>query len=281
MRERNTAYYPDKSIKQGYLSLFREMIREANESRWLTWQLFKRSFIATYRQAVLGIFWALLVPFASVGTFIFLNRAGVFNVGEISVPYPLFAIAGVAFWQIFSVGLAVSANSLVSAGSMITKINFNRESLVISAVAQGIIPAIVQIALVFVLFGFYQIMPPLTALLVPLTLIPLLLLTLGLGFILSLFNGILRDIGNGINALITLLIFLTPVFYAKPSEGIAAAISAYNPLYYLISVPRDLLLIGSTADLEGYLYSSLFSLIVFFICWAAFHLTETRIAERI
>jgi len=117
--------------------------------------------------------------------------------------------------------------------------------------------------------------------LVPLAVIPLLLLTCGLGFIFSLINGVLRDVGNMISVSITFLLFLTPVLYAKPASGIAAVASHYNPLYYLISVPRDLLILGGTTELHGYMYSVLLSVVVFFVCWTAFHLTETRITERI
>ncbi len=281
MIEKTTAYFPDRSIKQGYLSLFKEMVSEIINSRWLTFQLFKRNFSATYRQSVLGMFWVLIIPLVSVGTFIFLNSGGIFNTGDIEIPYPLFAMAGATLWQLFSVGLTLSTNSLVSAGSMITKINFTRESLVISAVAQGIVPCLVQIGVVFVLFASYQIVPPLTVLLVPLAMIPLLLLTLGLGFILSLINGVLRDVGNAIPLLVTFLMFATPVLYAKPNSGIVAVVSQYNPLYYLVSVPRDLLIVGNTGELPGYMYSALFSIAVFFIGWVVFHLAEPRIAERI
>lgn len=280
--EKNTTiYFPDKSIKQGYPSLFKEMVSEVITGRWLTWQFFRRNFIVTYRQSVLGVFWALIIPLVAVGTFILLNRGGVLNVGDIAVPYPLFAVAGMALWQLFSIGLILGGNSLVGAGRMITRINFTRESLVLSGVAQGFVPSLVQIGVVLILFASYQIAPPWTALLVPLAMIPLLLLTLGLGFILSLVNGVVRDAGNGISILVTFLMFATPVLYAKPPSGTLAVVSQYNPLYYLVSVPRDLLILGSTNELQGFAYSALLSLVVFFICWMAFHLTEARVAERI
>ena len=71
------------------------------------------------------------------------------------------------------------------------------------------------------------------------------------------------------------------ILYATPPSGIIAAVSQYNPLYHLVTVPRDLLINGSAAGLPGYMYSALFSLAVFLICWMAFHLAETRIPERI
>ncbi|MFC2051137.1 ABC transporter permease [Chloroflexota bacterium] len=279
--EKVTVYFPDRSIKQGYPSLFKEMVGDVINTKWLTWQLFKRNFSALYRQSLLGIAWVLIMPLASVGTFVFLNASGLFNMGVITIPYPLFAVAGVALWQLFAIGLVLGANSLVSASSMVTKINFPREPLVISAVAQGAVSSLIQIGIVFILFAVYQIIPPLTMLLVPLAMIPLLALTLGLGFILSLINAVLRDAGNMISVVILFLLFLTPVLYAKPTSGIAAVASRYNPLYYLVSVPRDLLVFGGTVEWQGYMYSTLFAFVVLFACWMAFHLTTTRITERI
>ena len=281
MNRKAVIYFPDKLNKQGYPSLFKEMFGEIFSNQWLTYQLFKRNFVATYKQSVLGVFWALIIPLVSVGLFIFLNKGGIFDVGNITIPYPLFAVAGMALWQLFSVGLTLGTNSLVTAGAMITKINFPKKSLIISAVAQGCITFLIPIGVVFILFASYGVVPPLTALLVPLAIIPLLLLTLGLGFVLSLVNAVLRDAGNGISIMVTFLLFATPVLYAKPPSGIVATVSAYNPLYYLISVPRDLLVIGRATGLEGFAYSALLSLVVFLTCLMVFHLSETRITERI
>jgi lipopolysaccharide transport system permease protein len=111
--------------------------------------------------------------------------------------------------------------------------------------------------------------------------IPIMLFTLGLGFILSLLNGIVRDIGNMLSILMTFLMFLTPVLYARPKTGILATVTNYNPLYYLISVPRELVLTGTFYDREGFFISSILSIAVFFVCILIFHLTEARIAERI
>ncbi|MFC2066168.1 ABC transporter permease [Chloroflexota bacterium] len=281
MNSKVVIYFPDKSIEKGYLSLFREMFSEIFKNQWLTYQLFKRNFTATYKQSVLGVFWALLIPLVSVGIFIFLNRGGIFNVGDIAIPYPLFAVAGMALWQFFSVGLTLGTGSLASAGAMITKINFPRKALVISAVAQGFVTGLIPIVVVFILFAIYGIMPPLTALLVPLAIIPLLFLTIGLGFLLSLVNGVLRDAGNGISIVVTFMLFATPVLYAKPSSGIVTTVSNYNPLYYLIAVPRDLLVTGVTHDFDGYIYSAVFSFVAFIVCLMIFHLSETVITERI
>lgn len=281
MTETITTYEPDNSMKKGYISLFREIFDEVKKNRWLTYQFFKRDFFAVYKQSFIGILWVLIVPLVSVGTFIVLNQSGIFNIGEIDVPYPIYALLGMAFWQLFATGVVACSNSLVSAGAMLTKINFSKKSLVIASTGRSIVTFLIQFAFVCILFVCYWIAPSIVTLLVPIVIIPLLLLTLGLGFILALFNGIVRDIGNTLSLLLTFLLFMTPVLYAKPTTGILATLTNYNPLYYLVLAPRDLVLMGTISEWKGFLISSVISVIVFIVCLVVFHLTETRVAERI
>ena len=274
-------YQPDNSLRKGYLSIFSEIRSELKKSKWLAYQLFKRDFFAIYKQSFFGILWALIIPLVSVGTFIVLNRAGVFTIGEIDVPYPVYAVLGMAFWQLFSAGLIASSNSLVSAGSMITKINFSKKALVVASIGQSLISFIIQFVLVGILFASYRVAPSIAILWVPLLMLPIMLLTLGLGFILSILNVAMRDVGNVLSVMMTFLMFLTPVLYAKPTKGFLARLTEYNPLYYLVSVPRDLVLMGKMPGLKGFLLSCIMSAVVFIVCLIAFHLTETRITERI
>src|SRR3990167_8286555 len=92
-------YEPDAQIKMGYLSLWREMVKEMISSRELIWRLFLRDFMAKYKQAILGILWAIIMPLTMIGVFVFLNRSGVFNIAETGVPYPIFALLGLSIWQ--------------------------------------------------------------------------------------------------------------------------------------------------------------------------------------
>ncbi len=281
MKDEIKTFEPDNSLKNGYLPIFREIINEIIANRWLTYQLFKRDFLALYKQSFIGFSWAIIIPLVSIGTFIILNQSGVFVIGPIDTPYPIYALLGMAFWQLFATGLIASSNSLVNAGAMIVKINFSKKSLVIASTGQAIVSFLIQFVLVIVLFMFYGYIPSVSILLTPFLIIPIMLLTLGLGFLLSVLNGIMRDIGNFLSIFITFLMFLTPVLYARPTSGILAQLTNFNPLYYLVSFPRELILVGSISEGSGFLISIVFSLIIFIICLVIFHLTETRVAERI
>ena len=274
-------YEPDNSLRGGYLYIFKEIFAEIKNNSWLISQLFKRDFFAMYKQSLVGIMWVLILPLTSVGTFIIMNQAGVFSIGNINAPYPIYALLGMAFWQLFSTGLLASSNSLVNAGSMITKINFSKKSLVIAATGQAMVSFLIQFVLVLILFAYYGFIPHAEILLFPLLLIPILLLTLGLGFITSLLNGIARDFGNILSILLTFLLFLTPILYAKPKTSILTTIAQYNPIYYLVTTPRDLILTGTITEATGYAVSCIVALIIFIVCTVVFHLTETRVSERL
>ena len=274
-------YEPDNILKHGYFRIFSDIFSDIFKNHWLTFQLFKRDFLAIYKQSLIGVVWAVIVPLISVGTFVILNSSGVFSIGDLSIPYIVFAVLGMALWQVFATGIIASSHSLVKAGNMIMKINFSKKSLVIASLGQSLISFIIQFVLVIALFVYYGLMPTAWVFALPLFVIPILLITLGLGFILSILNGIMRDIGNIISILMTFLMFLTPVLYVKPSSGILAVISDYNPLHYLVSLPSDLILGGESVLIRGYLVSCALSAMVFLICIFIFHLTETRVTERV
>jgi lipopolysaccharide transport system permease protein len=276
-----TTYEPDNSIKKGYISLWKEIFLELKHNKWLIYQLFKRDFFTIYKQSLGGVLWAFVVPIMSIIIFIILNNSGIFNFGEIEVPYPIYAILGMAFWQLFSTGLISISNSLVKAGSMLVKINFSKKSLVIASASQSLVPFIVQFVLVCLLFFVYGVSPSIQILLFPVFMIPIILFTLGFGFIFSLFNSVIRDISNALSILMTFLMFMTPVLYAKPKIGILIPITKVNPLYYLISMPREFILKGTMNEWKGYLLSVGIAFFAFTIGLIFFHFTETRVTERI
>lgn len=235
-----------------------------------------------YLQSVLWVAWAILMPLATVGVFVILNRAGVLEIGEVPVPYPIFALLGLAAWNLFAGGITAASNSIINAGSMVVKINFPKISLVIAAVGQTIINLFIMIVLLTVIFVWYGITPSVPGILLAfLALIPLYLLTLGLGFILSLAAGVLRDIPNVIGIVMTALLFLTPILYLAPPETALGAINQWNPLNFLVNGVRDLVLGGTMNAPLGYLCSAIFAIAVFLLGWRVFYFAQTKIAERI
>lgn len=262
------------------LGLWREMVRELIDSKDLTWRLYLRDFSARYRQSVLGYFWAIVPVLVTVATFSWLNRARVLPIGGTVLPYPLFVLLSMTVWQLFASGLTATTQSLVNAGGLITKINFPRETLVLSAFGQSAFEFVIRAALVALAFAAYHIVPAWTIVLVPLAVIPLCLFTLALGFLFALVNGVLRDAGQIVTFLLTFWMFLTPVVYPAPVHGGNSMISLLNPVTPFVVAAQDLASRGHLSQPGTYAFGCVSSVLLFLFSWRMFHLTEPRIAER-
>jgi lipopolysaccharide transport system permease protein len=257
------------------------MFSEFVKSRELIIRLFLRDIQARYKQSVFGILWSFIIPLFTVGTFVYLNYSGVFNLGETDIPYPAYALLGITIWQLFASGLNACAGSLAGAGNLIGKINFAKESLIFSSFAQAIFDFVISFILVAGIFIIYHIIPSWTTIFLPLALIPLILLTLGLGFIFSVLNAVVRDTSRILSFAITFFLFLTPVLYPPPTIEPMATLNRLNPIGILVIGARDLVIKGSFTQPNEFLYASVFSIIIFLLSWRAFHMMEPRLAERV
>lgn len=280
---REVVYTPDSHIGMG-LGVWAQMAKELVDSRELTWRLFLRDFSARYRQSFLGYLWAVVPSIVTAATFTVLKGANVLPIQGTSLPYPVFVLLGMTVWQLFSVGLTNATQSLVNAGAMITKINFPRETLVLSAVGQSVLQFLIGCVLVAVSFALYHTVPAWTVLLIPLAMVPLVLFTIGVGYIFALVNGVLRDAGQMVAFVLMFGMFLTPVVYPAPAHShkmIINLLVMLNPISPFVNAAQDLTSRGHLAQPGSYAVGCVVSVVVFLLSWRFFHLTETRIAERV
>ncbi|OGP72666.1 MAG: hypothetical protein A2Y80_03115 [Deltaproteobacteria bacterium RBG_13_58_19] len=271
--------YASDQIAGWKATVWRDMINEILVTRELIWRLFRRDFAARYRQSLLGILGALVPSLMAVGTFVFLNRAGILNVGDTGVPYPVYAFLGLTIWQIFAGGLNVTCNAVVASSSMVIKINFPKEALLISAMGHVIFDFLIRLAFLALILVIYQVPPKLTVIWLPFTLLPLFLLTLGLGSFLSLLQVLVRDVSNMVTMATTLLMLLTPVLYPVPQSGWFVTLAKVNPLAPLIVASKDMVITGHLTDPWGFAWASALALLFFLLAWRVFHLVEYKIAE--
>lgn len=257
------------------------MIADFGKSRELVWRLFLRDFTSRHKQSLLGWLWIVLMPLATMGTFLLLNMSGIIKIGRIDVPYPIFGLVSFSIWNIFSNGLAMTTNSVTGAGGLVQKINFSKDSLVFASFGQVVIDFLIRVVLTLGIFLLYGRVPPATFLLFPIVLLPLVLLTLGMGMVTSLLQAISKDIVSFVNLGTGFLLLLMPVMYSAEQVGILGKLNAINPLYYLVIVPRDIMLYGEVRHLAGFVLSGILGLIVFVFGWIFFYLSQTKLAERI
>lgn len=276
-----TVYQPNHILKAG-VRIWTEMFRELVDFRSLIWRLVVRDISARYKQSFLGVLWAFLAPLALMIVFVWIKGKNILPIGETAMPYAAFVFLGQMIWFLFSHGVTSSANSLVNAGSMLTKINFPREVLIFSSIAQTIFEFVIRIPLLALVFLWVGFMPQWTILLVPFILIPLFLMLVGAGFFASLFNAVIRDTSSVLGILMSLGMFATPVIYPPPTTWpLSFWINCANPVSGFLTASRDLATFGYMTDPTNYFFAALFGLLLFFVGWRIFHLTEPRVAERI
>ncbi len=274
--------YEANSILNAGIRIWKEMFQEVFHYRSLLWRLMVRDIVVRYKQSIIGLLWPLLSPLVLVVVFVWIRSQNIIPIGETRIPYIAFVFTGQVIWLLFSRGVTVCATSLVGAETLLTKVNFPKEVLVFSALGQTVFEFLIRIPLLVAIFAWVGFIPQETVLFTPLVLLPLLLMVVGIGFFVALFNAVIRDIGNVLTIVMSLGIFLTPVVYPPPREWpLSFMINHINPVSAYINTVRDLISMGSITDLTAYLSAVLVSIFIFLVGWRTFHLAEPKIAERI
>lgn len=278
-------YTPSGPLVQhvgGQFSRTRLMFRDLLFGLGLTWQLFVRDFRARYRQSALGILWAILLPAATIALFTMMNNSGLIIIPEREFPYPVYAMVGISLWSFLVSGVSGGAAALTGAGSLVVKINFPRISLVLAALMQALVDLAIRVFLTAVVFIMYGFTPdPLGILMAAAAFIPLLLLVAGIGCLFAVLSVLFRDTSNAITIIFSVVMLLTPVLYPINSSSFLGRLNVWNPLNYLINVPRDLILRGHSADMGSFLFAAILCVVTFWLCWTIFFVSQERIAERI
>jgi lipopolysaccharide transport system permease protein len=258
------------------------MVRELIAFRGLIWRLIVRDISARYKQSFLGVFWAFLVPLVMMFVFVWVKGENILPIGDTTMPYAAFVFLGQMVWLLFSQGLTKTSTSLVAAGSMLTKINFPKEVLVISAIGQTIFEFLLRIPLLVIILFWVGFLPKVSVLLLPVILLPLVFFVVGLGFIVALFNAVLRDVSSILNIVLSLGMFVTPIIYPPPTGWpFSFLINHINPISGFVIAARDLATTGYLTQPLAYVSSTIFGLTIFLIGWRLMHLVEPKIAERV
>jgi len=192
-----------------------------------------RDIKVRYKQAVLGIAWALIQPITTtvIFTVIFGSLAGMPSGG---VPYPVLVLSGLLPWQLFSSALSGSSGSLVSNSSLISKIYFPRLLVPISSIAV----ALVDFLIVFMLFVgvslWFGNTPTWHWLFLPIFVILSLFAALGAGLWLTALTVKYRDFKFIVPFLIQIGIFVSPVGFRTDFYPSWQPLLSLNPLTGII-----------------------------------------------
>lgn len=247
------------------------------------WDLIKhlalREIKARYKQSFLGLFWVVLNPFLQmlIMSFIF---SQIIRTNDLGVPYPIYLYVGLLPWTFLHVTLGSSLAVLVDNASLLKKIYFPREILVLSVLIAKIFDFLLSGIIFIILMIWFQIpFTPYMLLFIPIFLIQCLFM-FSIALLLSSLNLFYRDVQYLFNLVLTLWFYLTPIIYAVeffPEQY--RWIFKINPMSLFINAYRSVLLSGNFPNWSSLGMGVAISVILYFIAMRVFKKLEGMFAD--
>lgn len=204
----------------GVLQALREVVRDLSASRSLVYQLTLRDIRVRYKQALMGIAWALLSPLLLAGAGVILRVALLRLSGR---EVTLDAVSGIVVkglaWTFVAGAITFATIALTGNSHLISKVYFPRETIPLSVVLASSFDALVGASLVALLLPFLGWQPTWAVLWVPVLAVALFALTLAAALVVSCANLFFRDVKHLVQVLTTFGVFFTPVFYTPQALG--------------------------------------------------------------
>jgi len=180
--------------------------------RALVLTLALRDLKIQYAQTLLGILWSILRPLSGLLIYwLFFGKLLKIDTG--TIPYPLFAFAGMICWYYFSYLLGSAGTSLLSSQDIIKKIYFPKLILPFSKVLVGLVEFGIAFAILLIMMLYMGFNPQLKLIFIPIGIVLTITTALSVGIWLSALTIRFRDFHHIIPYLVNFGIFVTPVFY--------------------------------------------------------------------
>lgn len=231
-------YQKESNLRFG--KLLKDSLTDMVRSRFLSFQLAKRDIQAQYRQSYLGIIWAFVTPLATAFVWIFLNSSGTVRITDTGIPYPVYAFSGTLLWSIITEAINSPMSSTNSAKSILSKINFPKEALIMTGILKLMFNSSIKVLLLLFFIFFFGVGFHWSLLLFPLALLGGVLFGTTLGLFITPLGMLYKDIGKMISFGLQFLMYVTPVVYAIPKSGVMKTVMQWNPFTPIILTARDL-----------------------------------------
>ena len=276
-----------RSAKLGSLGALLGSLATLYDRRWLIKYLVQRQMAKSYRDSYLGLVWAFLAPLMMVVllTAIFSEVLGIrFRevTGDSALNFGLFLYCGLLPFLAYSQAVTMGVNVIRRNSGLVTKVVFPLEILPLAGVLEALIQNAFGLGALMLVLVVLEHQLHLTAFLLPLVLVPQVLFTLGLSYLMAVAGTYLPDIRESLRAFIRMTFFITPIIWpaGKVPES-ARFLVDYNPLAFLVEAYRILILEGQLPFGEKAIYFSLFAVALFVIGLVVFNRTKHNFVDQL
>lgn len=245
-------------------------IKEIISNRKLIANLSFNDFKTKYAGSFLGIVWAFIQPLITIFVYWFAFQVGLRSQDVGNFPFALWFMAGLIPWFFFSDSLNGGTNALIDYSYLVKKVVFNIDILPLVKVISAVFVHIFFIVFLLIMYALYGYYPDLYSLQILYYSLCLFLLVLGLSYITAPLVVFFRDLGQIVNIILQVGVWMTPILWNIDTMQVSDTIKKLlklNPVYYVVQGYRDALInkAGFWEHPWLTLYFWLFTLLAFFI----------------
>ena len=275
-----TAY--GKGYSRGFFQFWKDRYTNVRNNRTLIWQLLVLSLTQQYKKTLLGSLWLLITPILGILVWLVLHYAGIYNPGETSIPFAGFILLSTSIWNLFISFFLNLGASASESGMMVLEAPFNMEIKLVEKTLFTLVNFAIPLMLNLIVLIALGVPLGWSALLFIPALLPLMILGVAIGTFFSLIEVVLHDVYIVAHKAMGVLMFLTPVVYSENVDSaFLQTIIRYNPLTYLISVPRNLLMNSPVENISYYWLAAALSIFLFVASVHFYFNSVYKIVEKI
>ncbi len=225
----------------------------------LIWHLVKRDFYLRHTGSALGVLWSVLVPLAQLVVLSFTFSRLI----RVDIPdYPVFVYSALLPWTWFSSSLSAAGHLFFVHRDLLRRPAFPPSALIIVSTLSHLITFFLSLPLLFALMSWYGRSVSLNAVTFLSLLVIQGILTVGISFMVATCNVFYRDIAQLVGILLSLMFFLTPIFYRPNVENEYRELLGLNPMVPLINSYRAVLFEGTNPDWASLMVTGGISILV-------------------
>lgn len=262
----------------------RTTLRDIVKSRYVIEQFAKRDFTIRYKNSYLGYLWAIFNPLFNALIYItifgFLVRM---QTPEYPTSYSVVLLLGLLIWTLFNQAAEQASNVLVNNMHILKKVYFPRLCLCIAATSSAAVDffiAMVTTIIIFSIYGFSHFQVNWNMLLLPIITLGVVILALSVGTFLAILKVKFQDIKHLVPLVFQVLFFASPIVYTSsiiPKDWLLYY--HMNPLYGYINAIRWVFIKNAPFEIFWFIYSLIFSLILFIIAMYYFAINERKVVD--
>lgn len=255
------------------------------KNRSLIRSMVRRDIAGRYAGSHAGVFWTVFHPLLMMLTYAFVFGLVLqtrFANDDRPSSFVLYFLAGMLPWLPFAEAISRAPTVVIEHANFVKKLVFPLEILPINIVFAGLISQFFGIGIFFIALLAFGREISATALYLPLLLVPQVLLTLGLSWLLAALGVLFRDIGQLIGFVVTVWFFVTPICYdASMLPQRFLWLFEKNPFYVLVGAYRSVLLEQVAPDWQPFAWLCMGSAATFLVGYAWFYRMRRQFADLV